>query len=106
MLNDVVRSGLVYSTGTGDGTVFGTTSPEVQKTVQRQHDSDSLANLAWLAVFRGEATNEAELAALLGVERERMNECVAELIAGRRLRRDGERLRSSNVIVPLGAEQG
>jgi hypothetical protein len=106
VLNDLVSSGLVYTTGAGAGMVYGATSPEVQRAVQRQHDTDALANLAWLMVFRGEARTETELGALLGVSAEQLQVVVAELCASRRLRRDAEGLVSSNVVVPLGAEQG
>jgi hypothetical protein len=106
VLNDLVRTGLLYTTGSGDGTVFGATSSQVQATVQRQHDKDSLLNLAWLSVFRGEATADRELSALLGVDLEEAQSLVEDLVADGRLRRDGELLRSSNLVVPLGAEQG
>lgn len=106
VLNDLVRSGLVYTTGAGDRTVYGVTSDQVQKSVRREHDREALSNLAWLMVFRGQANDEAELEAQLGVGAEQVAELVEELLASNQLRRDGARLRSSNVVVPLGAEQG
>lgn len=106
VLNDLVRSGLVYTTGSGEGTVFGATSSDVQRTVQSGHDKESLANLLWLMVFRGAAENEAQLAAALGLEEEPVRAAVVSLLADHRLRRIGDRLASSNVVVPLGADQG
>lgn len=106
VLNDLVRSGLVYSTGSGEGLVYGATSSEVQRNVQRGHDQDSLSNLIWWMVFRGEASARAELEAALGVDAELIASSVEELLASKRLRLDGEHLRSSNVVLPLGAEQG
>jgi hypothetical protein len=106
VLNDLVRTGLVYATGSGEATVYGATSSDVQKTVQERNDRDSLGNLAWLAVFRSEATNEHELASLLGIGDAETSELVADLLNDGRLRREGDTLRSSNVVVPLGAEQG
>jgi hypothetical protein len=57
VLNDLVSSGLVYTTGAQGGVVYGATSPEVRQAVQRQHDTDALLNLVWLMVFRGEASS-------------------------------------------------
>ncbi len=106
VLNDLVRSGLVFTTGSGDATVFGPTSEDVQRLVRRRHDHEALANVAWLLVYRKEAQNESDLGHLLGIEPEQVEAIVADLVASRRLRRDGQMLRSSNVVVPVGAEQG
>ncbi len=106
VLNDLVRSGLVFTTGAGDATIYGVTSLEVQQSVQREHDQDALSNLAWLLVFRGEAKNEAELSARLGTSQEQTSAIVEELLATKQLRREDDELASSNVVVPIGAEQG
>lgn len=106
VLNDLVRSGLIYATGSGESIVYGATSSDVRKNVQRHHDVDSLSNLIWLSVFRQEADTEAMLADVLGIEPSRVTAAVEELLTSKRLRREGAVLRSSNVVVPIGAEQG
>ncbi len=55
VLNDLVRSGLAYSTGPEETAVFGLTSEDVRRAVQRQGDRESLESWAWYLVFRGEA---------------------------------------------------
>jgi hypothetical protein len=106
VLNDLVRSGLVYCTGSGETTVYGATPSLVRNTVQQQHDRDSLSNLLWLLVFRGEATTDAEIESLLGLNAETVAPVLTELLASGRLRREGSTLVSSNLVLPLGTEQG
>lgn len=106
VLNDLVRSGLVYATGSGDATVYGGTPGSVRNAVQRQNDKDSLGNLVWLLVFRGEATTQSEVEAVLGLDDDATAKIVDELVASGRLRRQGESLLSSNLVLPLGSEQG
>ena len=64
VLNDLVRSGLVYTTGSGEHAVYGLTRDDVREQVQRRAALDSLANMAWLKVFRGEARSLDELCAM------------------------------------------
>ena len=106
VLNDLVRSGLVYATGSGDATVYGATPGSVRNAVQRQNDKDSLGNLVWLLVFRGEAATQAQVAGLLALDENATAKIVDELVASGRLRRQGDLLLSSNLVLPLGAEQG
>ena len=106
VLNDLVRSGIVFTTGSGDKTVFGATSGEVRRSVQHEHDQESLQNWIWLMVFRGEARNETELCDALRMDAEIVHAAVEELIRGERLRRGEDALHASNVVVPLGTEQG
>ncbi len=46
--------------------------PGARDKLSAESDLDSIANLAWLALFRREAETEAELVTLLGVEPERV----------------------------------
>src|ERR1700742_135894 len=104
VLKDLVRSGLVCTTGTGDGAVHGVTSEAMREKLARQQDLDSIANLAWLKIFRNEADTRVELAASLGVDEALSERAVDELIRSGRVRVEGERLVSSNVVLPIGAE--
>jgi hypothetical protein len=106
VLNDLVRSGLVYVTGTGAGAVYGVTNEAARDKVQRQHDLDSIANLTWLRVFRGEGRTREELGKLLNVEPELLEAAIDELIASGRLQETEGELESSNLVLPLGADQG
>jgi hypothetical protein len=106
VLTDLVRSGLVYVTGTGGGAIYGVTSEAMRDRLQRQHDRDALANLAWLRVFRGEASSRAELAQLMNAEVAEIDAAVDELLGSGRLQERAGELRSSNLVIPLGSEQG
>jgi hypothetical protein len=106
VLKDLIRSGLVCVTGSGDAAVHGVTSDAMRDKLQRERDLDSLANLAWVKIFRREVTTLAELSSGLGVEAELATAAVQELLrSGRVTEKDG-RLESSNVAIPLGTEQG
>jgi hypothetical protein len=106
VLKDLVRSGLVSVTGTGDEAVYAVTSDGVRDKVQRRQDIDSVANLAWLLIFRREVEARAELAARLGVDESLALAALDELVRSGRVSELEGRLVSSNVVLPLGAEQG
>jgi hypothetical protein len=106
VLRDLVRSGLVCTTGTGESAVHGVTSETMRDKLERQQDLDSVANLAWLKIFRHEARTREELAANLGVDDALARAAVDELIRSGRVSEDGGKLTSGNVALPIGAEQG
>jgi hypothetical protein len=105
-LADLVRSGLIYVTGTGDSAAYGVTTDAMREKVQRQHDQDALANVVWMQVFRAGRMNRSEVAAATNAEPDAVDAAVADLVqSGRLIEEDGV-LTSSNFVVPLGAEQG
>lgn len=106
VLNDLVRSGLVFTTGHGDNAVFGATPSEVQRAIQRDHDQDAIENWVWVLVFRGEAANIEELTAATRWDTETLHAAVERLVAHGRITSEDGRLKASNVVLPLGAEQG
>jgi hypothetical protein len=106
VLKDLVRTGLVSVTGTGEHAIYTLTDPAVREKARRGGDLEALANWAWVMLFRHEAETRSELAAGLGVEQAEADAAVQELVrSGRVVEQDG-RLRSGNVALPLGAEQG
>ena len=106
VLKDLVRSGLVCTTGTGDAAVHGVTSEAMRDKLQRQQDLDSIANLAWIKIFRNEARTRDELGANLGVDAALAAAAVDELVRSGRVSEDGGTLTSGNVALPIGSEQG
>ena len=56
VLNDLVSSGLVYCTGRGDTALYGLTSEADLHAVAADQDVRSIANVAWLEVFMGQAS--------------------------------------------------
>lgn len=106
VLNDLLRSGLIFTTGGDQGAVFGVTTAEIRNAVQRGHDQESIENWIWFLVFRHEAQTAAELRELVRADVAVVDTALENLIASGRIRRKGETLESSNLVVPLGTEQG
>ncbi len=106
VLRDLVKSGLVSTTGSGDGTVYAVTSETTRLQVQRRQDRDAIANIAWLRVFRREATTRLELERAVPSDPALIHEAIDDLLATGRLREDGGELVAANLVLPLGSEQG
>lgn len=106
VLMDLVRSGLVYCTGSGEHAVYGVTRQDVRERVQVRAGVDSLAGVIWLKVFRAEADTREDLIASLPVEASEVHAAVQELIGDGRLTEHEGRLHSSNVLIPIGASTG
>jgi hypothetical protein len=106
VLADLLRSGLIFVTGSGDGALYGLTSPAMRDRIEEQQDFEAVVNLAWMKVFRREAATRAELIAALPVDRPVVERAIQDLLSGGRLSEENGELRSSNVVLPLGAEQG
>lgn len=106
VLTDLVKSGLVFTTGSGRSAVYGATQEDMRQAVMRDHDRESLENWLWLMVFRGEVQTRQDAYGALAFDSALVDEAIEELVSLGRLSWDGERLRSSNLVIPLGAEQG
>ncbi|MBN2191585.1 MAG: hypothetical protein JW751_02115 [Polyangiaceae bacterium] len=106
VLKDLVKSGLISVTGSGDRAVYSATSESLRDRLQDADSLDSLANLAWLRIFRREATTREEIPLALGVDGILAGRALEELLAtGRVVEQDGQ-LQSQNLVLPLGAEHG
>jgi len=106
VLRDLVRSGLITTTGSGDGTIYGLTSEAARRQIQQRQDRDAVANRIWLSVFRREATTRTEVVAMLPGDPELVDEAIEDLLSTGRLSEVDGRLASANLVLPLGAEQG
>jgi len=106
VVKDLIRSGLVCITGSGEQAVHGVTSDAMRDKVEHQQDLDAVANLAWLKIFRHEADTRQELATALGVDAALARAAADELVRSGRVTEQDGRLISGNVALPLGAEQG
>lgn len=105
VLKDLVNSGLVSVTGSGQNAVYVVTSQSVREKLYSS-SLDSLANLAWLKLFRQELESRDELAPALGVSEEVASEVLAELLSSGRATEQAGKLTASNVVLPLGTEHG
>jgi hypothetical protein len=106
VLKDLQRSGLICITGSGEDAVYAVTSQALRDKVQRRQDVDSVANLLWLLIFRHEVETRAEVPARLGVEEALALQALDELTRSGRVSEVDGKLVSSNVVLPLGGDQG
>jgi hypothetical protein len=106
VLRDLVKSGLVYVTGSGAGAVYGATSEHVQKTIRERQDTDSLSNLVWLAIFRGSVTRREEVAPYFNVSEQAAQRALGDLLDSERVEQREETLVTRTLTVPFGSEQG
>lgn len=107
VLNDLVSSGLVYSTGRAEAAVYGLASEEDRRAVFAKQSLDSLSNMVWQRVFVLGLATEAQLKAEFPGDEGRLREAIKALLEDGRLRNavpDGYHAR--NFLLPLGTPQG
>jgi hypothetical protein len=106
VLKDLVRSGLVSMTGTGEQALYTVTSQSVRDKLRRVGDLDSLVSLGWLAIFRREVSTATEFLSYLGAEPALGQAALTELLNSGRVTERNGLLESANLVLQLGAEQG
>ncbi len=107
VLTDLVQSGLLYTTGIGDSTLYGATSDAERQRLTRQADLAALANMALGEIYRSPGVLPSELAAALRVDEEQLSQATAKLIRDGRASEDASGgLRASTFQIPVGAEDG
>jgi hypothetical protein len=99
VLNDLVSSGLVYKTGTGESTIYGVTREQDLVQTVREHRRGSLAPVLWIMFYRAGGATRASL-----------SEALVALETQGRVLRSGEgeaaSYRAETFVVPVGAEIG
>jgi DNA-binding HxlR family transcriptional regulator len=113
VLNDLVDSGLAYSSGTGPGAVYGATSQADRMRLGEDEAQQSLQNRLWLVMAaRDSFQTEDELLREAGqVSPESFNTALEELIRDGRVKRhqpdDGDAsYEALDFHIPVGSEQG
>jgi hypothetical protein len=106
VVNDLVHSGLLYSTGNGSDTLYGVTSEAERQRLTRQSDKTALANMALGAVYRCPGITQEELRSRLNVDMEQLDLALTGLRADGHITRDRERLTAPTFQIPIGAEHG
>jgi hypothetical protein len=107
VLHDLIQSGLVFSSGAGDHSVFRAASEEELGELGRISSEEGLDELAWVLVYREGPLSEAELAARVSRSMHELKAPLERLIADGRVQRtrDGG-LSALDFVVPLGASAG
>lgn len=110
VLNDLVSSGLLYRSGSGDTSIFRIVAEHELLRSRSEARSEALAPLIWLYTYRASGSTPASLRAHFQVEEGALAQALALLEAGGQLQRSGEgeavTFRASPFVVPVGAERG
>ncbi len=107
VLNDLVTSGLVYSTGRAEAAVYGLASEQDQRAVFDKQNLEGLANMIWQRVFVLGGASDEVLTQEFPVDESRRQEAVAALLGdGRLVETAPGRYHAKNFLVPVGATQG
>jgi hypothetical protein len=108
VLNDLLSSGLVYCTGRGNRALYGQTTDADRRALVERDDRDALRGMVWLEVHQNEPVPRADiLEQLREADPVSVEAAVDALLADGTLSEDAEgRLRSQNLVIPLGSELG
>jgi DNA-binding Lrp family transcriptional regulator len=108
ILNDLVGSGLAYSTGRGQSALFGVTSVVDQERMAGEEQRTMLPAVVWLIIYREGPLDESALAARLGIDAAPLANILTELEREGRVQRDAAsgRYRSSTVTIAVGDRAG
>jgi hypothetical protein len=110
VLNDLVSSGLLYRSGSGDSAIFRVVAEHELARGRHEARRDALAPLIWLFTYRDNGSTLATLRAQFQVESAEIEPAVALLEAQGQLQREGDgesaTFRASPFVVPVGAEHG
>ncbi len=110
VLNDLVSSGLVYSTGRGQHAAYGPTPDQHRQAMLDEQSFETLLHLLWLEIAERASASRAELHARFDGQRERVDRALAMLLADGRVQVRAEagedRFETSSVLIAVGSEAG
>jgi hypothetical protein len=105
VINDLVTTGLVYSTGRGDETLYGVTSEADRNRLGTAQRFTAITSLVWMSIYREPGTRDA-IAERLDFEASHTLQVIDLLIAEGRVRLDGEVIRAQQFVIPVGSARG
>jgi hypothetical protein len=110
VLNDLVSSGLVKRSGSGEGALFVIATERDFAPALREQRHDLLVPIVWVVVYRSKGATLAALREQLGIEEQALLGAIGLLEADGRVSRVGEgetaTYSASTVLVPVDAEHG
>jgi hypothetical protein len=110
VLNDLVSSGLVYRTRSGESAIFGITREHDLLRALQEERRETLAPLVWLLIYRTKGATIETLRDQLQVEQPALEEALAALENQGQIQRSGEGAATTYTaeafVVPVGAEHG
>jgi hypothetical protein len=110
VLNDLVSSGLVHRSGSGESALFVIATERDFAPALREQRHESLVPIVWVVVYRSQGVTLAALREQLGIEEQALLFALAVLEADGRVSRTGEgetaTYSASTLLVPVDAEHG
>jgi hypothetical protein len=110
LLRDLCDSGLVFSTGQGDGTLYRAASEDELQAFRQVRSSDGLEELVWAILYHSGPVTMERLLALTRLEESELSPTLARLVETNRVEvqklSDGQQFRASPLFVPIGASAG
>jgi hypothetical protein len=106
VLNDLVDSGLAYSSGRGGQAVYGLTSEKDRERLTDESRIETQTNMAWLYLATHGDMEPSELKQLLACSNTALQLVTARLCADGRVKQQGSVLQAQNFEIPVGAEEG
>lgn len=110
VLNDLVASGLLYSTGRGQNAAYGPTPHHNQRAMLQEQGLESYVHQIWLEIADHPGIARAALDQRFAERPELVGQALAALGADQRIRSvdvDGEtRFYTQRVLIPVGSEAG
>lgn len=106
VLTDLVRSGLLFVTGSGEAAVYGANDARIRAIAQSSSEVEALAHYAWFKIFHREAVVRSDLQRELGGDADLVDRVLGQLIeAGRVTAKDGK-LEAVNLVIPAANAEG
>jgi hypothetical protein len=107
VLSDLVHSGLLYATGSGQNTLYGTTSDAERQRLTRHTDGTALQHMIVSELYRAGGGTETQLAERFDVSAERIAEAIAETVRDGRVTREPDGiLRARTFQIDESSEAG
>lgn len=110
VLNDLVLSGLVRRTGSGDSAMFAVAKEHEIAQAVREHRRESLGPIVWAIVYRDSGITRTSLLEQLAVEPDDLDGVLLELERQGQIERSSSgsdvTLRAQELMVPVDAEYG
>lgn len=111
VLNDLVQSGLVYTSGSGHNTLYGMTTDAERQRLTRDNDHFGLSNMVLGEIYRSPGMDIDTLTDRMGLPRDRIESAVALLSSEDRITRKvtangDQRYYAASFEIPTDAEIG
>jgi hypothetical protein len=99
VLRDLTESGLVFSSGAGAGTAFRAATKDEANALRRGSDGLGTEAFVWSLIYREGGVTLEELATRTSLPAAELARVVESLVEAGKVERDGEHLRSSQLVL-------